>query len=302
MDEFRQGPWNSLRRCVALGFFLSAAFASSAGAGEIPFAGNRPQSYQFYPTPSYNTFGQFIQFYNDSTAFKPDGNTLDGAATHTFVGLSTILHREQSAGLNWIAFATIPEVNVQGRSFAFRGIGDPLAGGGLFINPTPSSTLGLLGLVQIPIGNSEVSYALWSFWPSVFGDAWFGPVNVDAQVGGILRTTTHRNGQADMDPGPTLHANLRVGYSLFALSWTDPWYPIPFAALDYQTTGTTSNHATGVDVANTDSNELALGGGMLFQLKLAKFYDQFEVHYSRGVSGKNTSVTNALLLQYWHYW
>ena len=148
MDQFRQGPWDSLRRCVALGLFLSVAFVSRADAGGIPFAGNRPQTFQFYPTPSYNTFGQFIQFYNDSSSFDKDGNTYDGPGTHTFVGLSTLLHREQSASVNWIALATIPEVNVQGRSLAFRGIADPLAGGGVFLNPTPSSTLGLLGLVQ----------------------------------------------------------------------------------------------------------------------------------------------------------
>jgi hypothetical protein len=266
MDEFRQAPWDSLRRCAALGSLLSVAVIDGAVAGEIPFAGNRPQSFQFYPTPSYNTFGQFIQFYNDSSAFDRNGNTQDGSALHTFVGLSTILHREQFAGMNWIFSATIPEVHVQGRSLRVGGIGDPLAGGGFFLNPTPATTLGLLGLVQLPIGSSDLSSGAWNFWPSVFADGWFGPVNIDAQVGGILRTTTHRTGQPDMDPGHTLHANVRVGYSLFTLSWSDPWYPIPFAALDYQMTGTSSNHATGVEVANSDSNELALGGGMLFQL------------------------------------
>jgi len=298
MDEFRRGPWDSLRRCVVLGFALSIAYVSGAAASGIPFAGNRPEIFQFFPTPSYNAFGQFVQYYNDNEAF--DSPT--GPGTHTFVSLSTFLHREKMAGINWFAIVTIPAVSVTGRSLSFSGIGDPLAGGGWFFNPTPDSHVGVLGLVQIPVGASQVSNFNWSFWPSVFADAWFGPFNVDAHVGGILRTTRHRSGDPDLDPGPTLHANLRLGYTVFELKWTDPVYPIPYAALDYQTTGTTKNSISGVEVANSDSNEVAVGGGILFQIKFSKFYDQFTAHYSRGVSGKNTSITNGILLQYWHYW
>ena len=37
------------------------------------------------------------------------------------------------------------------------------------------------------------------------------------------------------------------------------------------------------------------------RLSSPQTYDQFELHYERGLRGRNTSVTNGLFLQYWHY-
>jgi hypothetical protein len=161
--------------------------------------------------------------------------------------------------------------------------------------------------VQAPIGTSQVSTNTWSFWPSVFYNQWLDRVNIDFLMGGILRGTTHKSGTPDVDPGNTFHANLRLGYSLSPP--TDP-FAIPFLSLDYQRTSKTVDKASGATVAGSDSREAAVGLGVLFQLKPGstsiwhnqKTYDQLSVHYSRGVSGKNTSVTDGLFMQYWHYW
>jgi hypothetical protein len=294
---------------LALAALLCASFDATAGG--IPFAGNRPQSYQFSTNfrDPYDSFGQFIQANDDSRAFNDKGEKVDGSGGQTYVGLSSRLHYFKLDSLpdwGWVASVTVPEVRVQGKSRSASGLGDPLVGGLAWTNPTPTTTVGVQAYVQAPIGNSSVTTDTWSFWPSVFANAWLGRVNIDLLVGGILRGTTHKDGAADIERGDTGHANLRLGYSLSPPE--DP-FAIPYFAVDFQKTGKTRG-AGGADVAGSDSRETAVGLGVLFQLKPGaihlwqnqKTYDQLSLHYSRGVSGKNTSLTNGLFAQYWHYW
>jgi hypothetical protein len=207
----------------------------------------------------------------------------------------------------WVASATIPEVSSRGPSFSASGIGDPLIGGLAFTNPVPGMTTGLQAYVQVPVGTKEVSSDTWSFWPSVFYNQWIDRFNIDLLVGGILRATTHKSGVPDIEQGNTFHSNLRVGYSL---SPTTDLFAIPFVSADFQRTSQGRVKGSGLVVENSDSRETALGVGVLFQLKPGttsiwhnqKTYDQLSLHYSKGVSGKNTTVTNGLFAQYWHYW
>lgn len=282
----------------------------AAHAGGIPFAGNRPQSFQFstdFKDP-YDSFGQYLQFNDDSKAFNNAGDKVKGSDGETFVGLSSRLHYFKIDALpewGFLAAITVPEVRVQARQSSASGLGDPLVGGLAFTNPMPGMTAGVQAYVQVPIGSSDVTTDTWSVWPSVFVNHWAGNVNVDLLVGGILRGTTNKNGVPDVEGGNTYHANLRLGYSLSPPS--DP-FAIPFISLDAQKTSKAKTG--GISVAQSDSRETALGLGVLFQLKPGstslwrnqKTYDQLSFHYSRGVSGKNTSVTNGLFVQYWHYW
>jgi hypothetical protein len=283
------------------------AAAGTACAGGIPFAGNRPQSFEFpldYAEP-YNSVGQFVQYTHDKRVFDADGNKVDGNGGHTFVGLTSMLHYWKFDSLpqvGWVGSITVPEVRVQGRGFSASGIGDPLVGGLAFIKPTPGSTLGLQALVQVPIGAKEVTSDTWALWPSVFYNAWFGDrLNLDVLVGGVLRGTTHRSGANDVDAGDTLHANVRLGYGLEPVRYDRGVHTIPFVGLDFQKTRRSYDKETGLALPNSDSRETAASVGVLFQLQRAKTYDQFEIHYAKGVSGRNTSVTNGIFLQYWHY-
>lgn len=286
-----------------------AGVSQASHAGGIPFAGNRPESFEFSTkfTDSYDSFGQFIQYNDDAKAFNNAGDKVGSSGGNTFVGLSSRLHYFKIGALpDWgfLASITVPEVRVQAHQSSASGIGDPLLGGLAFTNPAPGTTVGVQAYVQAPIGSERVTTDTWSLWPSLFFNHWAGPVNVDLLVGGILRGTTHKSGVPDVDGGNTYHANLRIGYSLTPSSL----FAIPFISLDTQHTGFAKSG--GVNIAQSDSRETALGLGVLFQLKPGssslwrdqKTYDQFSIHYSRGISGKNTSVTNGLFAQYWHYW
>jgi hypothetical protein len=285
--------------------------AVSAVASGIPFAIDRPQTWQFssdFEEP-YSSFGQNFEWNHDSRAFNSQGNQVAGPGTNTYVGLSTFirywkLHSLPHVGFN--ASITVPEVRIQGAQYSASGVGDPLVGGLVWYNPAPSTTLGFQTYVQVPIGQSSVSTNTWSVWPSVFYDDWYGHVNVDLLAGGILRGRRLQTGSNDLSPGNTFHTNLRVGYSI---SPPDNPFAIPFVSLDYQTSGGTFNQTAGVAVPNSANHELAVGGGVLFQFKPnslpfvhQKMYDQLSIQYSHSVSGRNTTVTNGLYLQAWHYW
>lgn len=295
---------------AAIGAALFCAAASTHASG-IPFAGNRPQSFQFstaFKDP-YDSFGQYLQVNDDKKAYDNAGNKVGGSGGDTVVGLSTRLHYfklDAAPDWGWVASVTVPEVRVQAKGLAASGIGDPLIGGLAWTNPSPSATVGMQAYVQAPIGSSDVTTDTWSFWPSLFYNQWIGNLNLDLLAGGILRGTTERNGLADLEQGDTAHANLRLGYSLSPPS--DP-FAIPFLSLDWQRTGKSSAPG-GAVLAGTDSREVAAGLGVLFQLKPAltgiwkhqKTYDQLSIHVARSVSGKNTGVTNGVFMQYWHYW
>ncbi|SAL82184.1 hypothetical protein AWB68_06418 [Caballeronia choica] len=283
----------------------------SAQASGIPFATDRPQTWQFSSDfeGTYDSFGQNLEWNHDNRAFDSHGNQVAGPGTNTFVGLSTFIHYWKLQSLPHVGFnasITVPEVRTQGSQFSASGIGDPLIGGLVWYNPAPATTLGFQAYVQVPIGTNSVSTNTWSFWPSVFYDDWYGHVNVDLLVGGILRGRTLRTGQDDLSPGDTFHVNLRVGYSI---SPPDNPFAIPFIGVDHQTSGGTFNQTLGIPAPNTSSRETTVGAGVLFQFKPnslpflhQKMYDQLSIQYQHSVSGRNTTLTNGILVQAWHYW
>lgn len=75
--------------------------APATWAAGIPYAGNRPQSFQFSSefTDSYNSFGQYLQWNDDSRRFDDDGREVAGSGTDTYVGLSSLLHYWKVDGL-----------------------------------------------------------------------------------------------------------------------------------------------------------------------------------------------------------
>jgi hypothetical protein len=287
---------------------LPAALAHASG---IPFATDRPQTWQFSSDfeGTYDSFGQNIEWNRDNRAFDSQGNQTAGPGTNTFVGLSTFIHYWRLPSLPHVGFnasITVPAIRTQGSQFSASGIGDPLIGGLVWYNPAPATTLGFQAYAQVPIGQNSVSTNTWSFWPSVFYDDWYGHVNVDLLVGGILRGRTLRSGHDDLSPGDTFHLNLRVGYSIAP---RDNPFAIPFIGFDYQTSGGTFNQTLGIAAPNTSNRETTVGAGVLFQFKPnslpflhQKMYDQLSIQYQHSVSGRNTTLTNAILLQAWHYW
>ncbi|MGE8065298.1 transporter [Pseudomonas sp. NPDC089569] len=279
--------------------------ADNVKASGIPYASNRPQSFQFSSdfTEPYNSVGQEFEYNDDSKRFDDHGNKVTGSKTDTYVGLTSLLHYWKVDGLpntGFIASITLPEIAVRGNGTRVSGFGDPLVGGLVWYNPTPLRTIGMQAYVQLPTGADSVSSDTYALWPSLFYNEWLGKVNIDLLVGAIIRG----EGPHHTDPGDTGHANLRLGYNIV----DRPTYQVtPFVSADYQKTFSTKDRDNN-DIAFTDSNETALGAGVLFQLKPGvqqvfnqKMWDQVSIHYSKGVEGRNTTVTDGLFVQFWHY-
>lgn len=285
---------------------LTFALISNTYASGIPFAGNRPQSNQYSAdfTEPYNGVAQYAQWNDDKKRFDDHGNKVAGPGTDTYVGLTTLVQYFKIDGLPSMGFnasITLPEIAVRGNHTRVSGMGDPLVGGVAWYNPTPLRTVGLQAYVQLPTGADSVSSDTLSFWPSAFYDEWLGNFNIDVLVGGIIRG----DGAHGLEPGDTAHGNLRLGYKFI----DRPTYEMtPFASMDYQKSwGSEDRNGDFIDFSN--SNETAVGGGVLFQLKpgiqslfAQKNWDQFAIQYTKGVKGRNTTVTDGVYLQLWHYW
>lgn len=293
----------SLGLCMLGATLCSIDYAQASG---IPFASDRPQSFQFSSafTESYNSVGQEFEYNDDSKRFDDHGNKVTGPKTDTTVGLTSLLHYWKVDGLpntGFLASVTIPEIAIRGNGTRVSGIGDPLVGGLVWYNPTPLRTVGMQAYVQLPTGADAVSSNTYALWPSLFYNEWLGKVNIDLLVGAIIRGKASHGVQ----PGDTGHANLRLGYNIV----DRPTFQItPFVSVDYQKTFSSQDRDNNT-IEFSDSNETALGAGVLFQLKpgvqhvyAQKMWDQVSIHYSKGVDGRNTTVTDGMFVQLWHYW
>jgi hypothetical protein len=158
-----------------------------AQASGIPFASNRPQSFQFSSdfTEPYNSVGQEFEYNDDRKRFDDHGNKVAGSNTDTFVGLTSLLHYWKMEGLpntGFVASITLPEVAIRGNGTRVSGFGDPLVGGLVWYNPTPLRTIGMQAYVQLPTGADSVSSDTYALWPSLFYNEWLGKVNIDLLV------------------------------------------------------------------------------------------------------------------------
>jgi len=275
--------------------YLVLVTVTNARASGIPFAIIEPGEYTL-PTnyESFNVFAQYGFYQNDSRMFDGNGHKIKGSGTDTLVGLSKYAHFFTIKSIPDVGFAMlamIPEVSVSGPGVSVSGFADPMIGPAIWIKPSKSSTLGIQSYLQIPVGNQEVSDRTWATNTSLFGDIRFGDLNIEGDVGFIIKSTRHTTGANDVEPGSTFHVNLLTSYSVNK-------YLEPMISLDYQTTGSSKDKVTG-DIPNSANNETAIGAGMMFH-----FGDTISLatRYVYGIDGKNTPVTNALYFKFTYIW
>lgn len=280
-----------------LGFILSfAVFADHAAASGITFDVISPHEYGFPVNyESFNAFAQYGYYQHDSKSFDSNGKTVTGPGTDTAVGLSKYVRFFSIKSLPDVGFAYLvflPEISVQAPGVSVNGLGDPLTGPAAWIKPTKNSTVGFQTYLQVPVGTKEVSDRTWANISTIFWDWQLGDFNVDGDFGAQFKSVRHTTGANDVDPGSTLFSNLRLAYRAHK-------YFEPYFSVDYQTTGTSKDKVTGVNVPDSANNETAVGGGIMFH-----FSDTINLstRYTYGVDGKNTPVTNALNFKFTYIW
>jgi hypothetical protein len=236
----------------------------------------------------FNAVVQYGYFQTGNQVYESNGNKVDAPLkTSTAVGFTKYarffkIDSLPDVGIGWEV--VVPAISVQGTGLSVSGIGDPLTGGAIWIKPSKNSTIGFQSFLSVPVGASEVSDKTWGSLNTIIGDVQLGPVNIDGQVGYIIKSDRHTNGAADIEPGNTFHTNLRLAYSVHK-------YFEPYIAFDYQSTNSSKAKTTGLTMANSSSNETTLGGGAVMNITDSI---GLAVRYDVGVDGKNTGVTNAL--------
>ncbi|ABQ28494.1 transporter [Geotalea uraniireducens] len=291
MKKFSQ----SALACLAI-VATSLVYASTVVASGIPLNVIGPHEYALPVNyESFNAVAQYSYVQTDNMAFDNTGKRVGGPGTFTAVGFTKYVRFFTFKAVPDVGFAwefLQPEISVQKAGVSATGFGDPLTGLAAWIKPSKNSTLGLQSFLSIPVGSDAVSDKTWGSLTTIFGDLQLGDVDIDGQIGYIHKSTRHQTGANDVNPGDTFHTNLRLGYRAHQ-------YLEPFLAVDYQTTGSTTDQVTGTAVANSVSNELSCGGGLMVH-----FSDPLSltIRYDYGVDGKNTPVTNAFHFKFVYIW
>ncbi len=271
---------------------VGVALASPAArADNITFSISGPHEWDF--PIEYKPFGAFVQygFYSDrSSQFDNDGNKSDMASGNSLlVGLSKYAYFFKIDALPDLGFAVVAiatEVSVQGSSLSASGFGDPIVSFPVvWYRPIPQLNVGASYWLSIPAGADSVSGHSWTHMPLAFVDLNLGPINLDGHAGLAMSSTVHASGAADYTPGTAFFTSWRVA----AHDATIPYVGFiePFFALDYQRTS--SSEQDGVTMDNSETNQLALGGGLQFYLSPTVMALG---SYKKTVSGKNTLEGN----------
>ncbi|MBI1921958.1 MAG: transporter [Geobacter sp.] len=278
---------------IFLFFFMHAANVNASG---IPLNVIGPHEYAL--PVNYDSFNAIVQYgflQTDNMAYDNNGHRGSGPGTTTAVGLTKYVHfftvkSLPDVGLAWEI--VLPEISVQKPGFSASGIGDPLPGFAAWIKPSKNSTLGLQSFLSVPVGSDAVSDKTWGSLTTIIGDVQLGDLDICGHTGYIFKSTRHQTGVNDVDPGSTFHANLRFGYRAHK-------YLEPFLGVDYQVTGSSKDEVTGQKIVNSNSNETALGAGMMLN-----FTDSMNLtaRYDYGVEGKNTPVSNSLNFKFAFIW
>jgi len=264
----------------------------AARADGITFSISGPHEWDF--PIDYKPFGAFVQygFYSDrSSTFNDSGDKVDMASGNSLlVGLTKYAYFFKVDALPDVGFAVVAiatEVSVQGNSLSASGFGDPIVSFPVvWYRPIPQLNVGASYWLSIPAGADSVSGHTWAHMPIAFADLNLGPINIDGHVGLSIQSKRHVSGAADYSPGTQLFTSWRVAAH-------DPTLPVigfvePFVALDYQRTSS-SEASDGSTMATTESNEVALGGGL--QLYLSPKVLALG-SYKKSITGKNTPEGN----------
>ena len=286
-----------IARALLLGATTLASLAATqAKASDITFAVIGPQEYNLpvnFATP-FNAFVQYGEWNNQSQVYNSSGHVTNVGEGNLYVGLSKYVRFFTIDGIPDVGFAyevIVPLVQVQQKTAANGGIGDPLTGPAVWFKPNGNSTLGFQSFVQVPIGETAVSNHYWANYSSMFFDYQWEHAAITGNLGAVFRSTQNISGAPDVDEGTTGHLNVR-------LSWKNQTIFQPFLALDWQATSV-AHYSQSNLVASPASNETALGIGVMAQFTPAA---SLTLRYSHDVAGLNTTLTNGAYMKFAYVW
>lgn len=295
-------------RSTSIVLALMISQAAPLRAENITFAVIGPHEYEL--PVNYKDFDAFVQygFLNPTNqTYNANGNLVHMPNQDFNVGLTKLVRFISFDSVPNVGFAVeaiVPEIQTNSNSAGNRalgttgsfgtnyyGIGDPIFGPVAWIKPNKDSTFGFQTFIQAPIGTSRFSNHYYDNISTIFYDYQFKHFDIDGNTGGVFRSDQRAPGADRQHTGTTFFTDLRIGYKL-----NMPSVPVePFFAVDYEFTTGTRNAVTGVANMNSNTADLALGGGGVWTIS-----DKYSmtVRYSRSVYGLNEPPTNAVYLKF----
>ena len=268
---------------------LSMASPLQARASDITFAVIGPHEYEL--PVNYDAFNAVVQYgeinannqvYNNQGHIQ--NNTTGGDLYEGLTKYVYFFDFKQVPNVGFAAEVIEPEVRISDVTPSEDGLAGTIFGFAGWFKPNIDSTLGFQSFGQAPDGTSNLNHgASWNNLSSILFDYQFKHFDIDGDAGIVFRFNSRYKNEFDHALSDLYHVNFRLGFKV---------HPIvePFLAVDWSTANPDKNLFTGQELVDSAYQETAVGGGLNFALtkKIG-----FTVRYSRGVEGRNTTVTNA---------
>lgn len=285
---------------LAVAGLVMIGFSQRASAANPTFAIVAPSEWKLPIVPHANVFMQTAFVQQNGRFWNGEGNKEDIAGSHLYVGITRFAQLFSFKSLPNVGFfweILVPEIRLQGSGLGVSGLGDPLLDFSIYVKPTDNSTVGFQNLLSVPFGDQNLSNHFWEYLPDFFWDVNIRNWELDGTVGAGFASDKHVNGK-NVDIGNTYYGQFSVMYNI-----NDSF--APFVNFNYQyveegtfidTGATAPGEAPVFKCVNPGScHEDVVGGGMKFTFAATRW---ISIWYARGISGENTTRTNAVYLRF----
>lgn len=294
MTEWSGRVCSLLRLCVP---GLAFACIHGAQASDITLGIIGPHEYDL--PVDFSPFNVLVQYGDGNAA----GNTYDSGGarratggSHTWSGMTKYVHFRSFDAIPHVGFAF--EL-IQTESFTlangtnFGGLGGTIVGPAAWFKPNKHSTFGFQTFMQTPTATqANIATNYWLNISSFIFDYEWDHFSFDGDAGAVTGSTKHVKGDDSFRPGVNFYTNLRF-------SWKATKLIEPFFALDWQNTTGTYNNTKHHYLEDSNSREVALGTGIMFNI--SEHYS-FTARYSHSVEGRNTPESNAYYIKFVYLW
>ncbi|MBB2155049.1 transporter [Gluconacetobacter diazotrophicus] len=291
----RSGWPRTMRRLATAGIMLLGT--TKAHASDITLGIIGPHEYDL--PVDFQPFNVLVQ-YGDGNAAGSTYNSLGQrraeGGSHTWSGLTKYVHFRSFEAIPHVGFAF--EL-IQGQSYTLAngtssgGLGPTIVGPAAWFKPNAHSTFGFQTFMQTPLGTrTATSPEYWSNISSFIFDYEWKHFSFDGDAGTVTGSTRHVKGQHSYDPGVVFYTNLRF-------SWKATKLIEPFFAFDWQNVTGTYDHTAGRDLDDSNSREVAMGPGLMFNISQ---HLSFTTRYQHSVEGRNTPESNAYYVKFVYLW
>ncbi|GBR06264.1 transporter [Acetobacter oeni] len=290
--------WLRALRSFSVAAAIALFCAKEARAADVTLGIIGPHEYDL--PVDFKPFNVLVQ-YGDGNAAGSSYNSLGQrhaeGGSHTWSGMTKYVHFRTFDAIPHVGFAF--EL-IQTESYALTdgtnsgGLGPTITGPAAWFKPNKHSTFGIQTFLQTNSGTREgLSPGYWSNISSFIFDYEWKHFSFDGDAGTVAGGgKRNQKGGHSYSPGVVFYTNLRF-------SWKATKLVEPFFAFDWQNVKGTYDRTISQYLENSNSREVALGGGIMFNISQ---HFSFTARYSHSVEGRNIPESNAYYVKFVYLW